>query len=158
MPRVSKRELYSLVENKQEMLIACISERVKRFEVPTELPSPRDRRALGPILTSFGAKLVQEISDSAVIAVFRLAVAAIGQAASRFALGKIMVQAQASGLIAGQPAELAEQFAGLLWRDLMVSLLLGAAVRPNPREIAGRARVAAADFLQLHPLPKDPIN
>jgi hypothetical protein len=37
----------------------------------------------------------------------------------------------------------------------MVSLLLGVAERPNPREIAGRARDAAAAFLQLHPLPND---
>jgi len=38
-----------------------------------------------------------------------------------------MAEAQASGLLTGGPAELAEQFAGLLWRDLMVSLLLGVA-------------------------------
>jgi len=31
---------------------------------------------------------------------------------------------------AGQPAHLAEQFAGLLWGTLMVSLLLGVAERP----------------------------
>jgi hypothetical protein len=43
----------------------------------------------------------------------------------------------------------------LLWRDLMVSLLLGVAERPNSREIAVRARDAAAAFLQLHPLPND---
>jgi hypothetical protein len=43
----------------------------------------------------------------------------------------------------------------LLWRDLLVSLLLGVAERPNPREIARRARDAAATFLQLHPLPND---
>jgi hypothetical protein len=66
-----------------------------------------------------------------------------------------MARAQTSGLLAGRPAELAQQFAGLLWRDLMVSLLLGVAERPSPREIAGRAREAAAAFLQLHPLPKD---
>jgi hypothetical protein len=66
-----------------------------------------------------------------------------------------MAQAQTSGLLAGRPAELAQQFAGLLWGDLMVSLLLGVAERPNPREIAGRARDAAAAFLQLHPLPKE---
>ncbi len=64
-------------------------------------------------------------------------------------------EAQASGLLTGRPAELAEQFAGLLWRDLMVSLLLGVAERPTPREIAGRARDATAAFLQLHPLPND---
>jgi len=66
-----------------------------------------------------------------------------------------MAEAQVSGLLTGRPAELAEQFAGLLWRDLMVSLLLGVAQRPTPREIAARARDATAAFLQLHPLPKE---
>jgi len=37
----------------------------------------------------------------------------------------------------------------------MVSLLLGVAEQPNPREIAVRAGAAAAAFLQLHPLPKE---
>ena len=166
--RVSKRELYRLVGNKQEMLIACISERAKRFEVPDDLPVLRDRETLAKVLTSFGTRLVREISDPTVIAVFRLAVAevvqapevaralnSIGREASRAALRKIMALAQASGLVTGRPTELAEQFAGLLWRDLMVSLLLGVAGRPTPREVAGRARDATAAFLQLHPLPKD---
>jgi hypothetical protein len=79
----------------------------------------------------------------------------IGRETSRAALRKIMTRAQASGLLTGRPGELAEQFAGLLWRDLMVSLLLGVAERPNPREIAGRPRDAAAAFLQLHGLPRE---
>ena len=163
--RVSKRELYALVGNKQEMLIACISQRAKRLDVPADLPALHDRETLEQVLTSFGTKFVREISDPTVIAVFRLAIAeavqapevaralnSIGREASRAALRKIMARAQASGLLTGRrPAELAEQFAGLLWRDLMVSLLLGVAERPNPREIAGRARDAAAAFLQLHP-------
>jgi len=166
--RVSKRELYALVGNKQEMLIACISERAKRLEVPADLPLPHDRETLEQVLASFGTKLVHEVSDPTVIAVFRLAIAeavqapevaraldSTGREASRAALRKIMAQAQASGLLTGRPAELAGQFAGLLWRDLMVSLLLGVAERPNPREIAGRARDAAAAFLQLHPLPRN---
>jgi AcrR family transcriptional regulator len=166
--RVSKRELYALVGNKQEMLIACISERARRLDVPADLPVLRDRETLEQVLASFGAKLVREVSDPTVIAVFRLAIGEAGQApevaralnsvgreASRAALRKIMAEAQASGLLTGRPAELAEQFAGLLWRDLLVSLLLGVAERPNPREIAGRARDAAAAFLQLHPLPND---
>ena len=165
--RVSKRELYALVGNKQKMLIACISERAKRLEVPADLPVPRDRETLTQLLASFGTKLIREVSDPTVIAVFRLAIAeavqapevaraldSTGREASRAALRKIMAQAQASGLLAGRPAELAGQFAGLLWRDLMVSLLLGVAERPTPREIAGRAREAAAAFLQLHPLLK----
>jgi AcrR family transcriptional regulator len=44
--RVSKRELYELVGNKQEMLIACISERAKRLDVPADLPMLRDRETL----------------------------------------------------------------------------------------------------------------
>ena len=66
-----------------------------------------------------------------------------------------MAGAQASGLLTGHPAELAKQFAGLLWCDLQVSLLLGVAKRPNPREIARHARNAAAALLQLHPLPNE---
>jgi AcrR family transcriptional regulator len=166
--RVSKRELYALVGNKQEMLTACISERARRLEVPADLPVLRDREILEQVLASFGTKLVREVSDPTVIAVFRLAIGeavqapevaralnSIGREASRVALRKIMAGAQASGLLTGRPAELAEQFAGLLWRDLMVSLLLGVAERPNSREIAVRARDAAAAFLQLHPLPKE---
>jgi len=166
--RVSKRELYALVGNKQEMLIACIRRRAKRFDVPADLPVLRDRETLAQVLVSFGTKLVREASDPTVIAVFRLAISEVIQAPevaraldsiarerSRAALRKIMAQAQASGLLTGRPAELAKQFAGLLWRDLQVSLLLGVADRPNSREIAQRARDAAAAFLQLHPQPND---
>jgi AcrR family transcriptional regulator len=166
--RVSKRELYELVGNKQEMLIACISARAKRLDVPADLPVVRNRGTLEQVLTSFGTKFVHEVSDPAVIAVFRLAIAeavqapevaralnSIGREASRATLRKIMAEAQASRLLMGQPAELAEQFGGLLWRDLLVSLLLGVAERPTAREIAGRACAAAAAFLELHPLPKD---
>jgi AcrR family transcriptional regulator len=164
--RVSKRELYALVGNKQEMLIACIDRRAKRFEVPADLPVMRDRETLAQALISFGTTVVREASDPAVIAVFRLAVSEVIQAPevarvldsiarerSRAALRKIMARAQGSGLLPGRPVELAKQFAGLLWRDLQVSLLLGVAERPNPHEIARRARDAAAAFLQLHPLP-----
>jgi AcrR family transcriptional regulator len=167
---VSKRELYALVGNKQEMLIACITGRAKRFDVPVDLPALSDRETLEHVLVSVGARLVREISDPTVIAVFRLAISeviqapevaraldSIGREASRVALRKVMALAQHAGLLTGRPAELAAKFAGLLWRDLMVSLLLGVAERPNSREIAARARDAAAAFLQLHPLPKDSV-
>ena len=162
--RVSKRELYAQVGNKHEMLIACIRERAKRLSLPADLPVPHDHVALAKLLTGFGANLVYEISDPTVIAVFRLAIAeanqapgvarsldSIGREASRSALRKIMARAVAAKLLAGQPVELAAQFSGLLWRDLLVSLLLGVAIRPSPGECAKRARAAAAAFLQLHP-------
>lgn len=161
---VSKRELYALVGNKQEMLIACISERARRLRVTADLPEPRDREMLARVLTSFGTRMLREISDPTVIAVFRLAIAeavhapevaraldSIGREASRAAARKIMGAAQAAGLLDGSPAEYAEQFGGLLWGNLMISLLLGVAERPNPREIAARARDTAAAFLRLHP-------
>src|SRR5690349_23905049 len=50
--RVSKRELYALVGNKQEMLVACISERAKRLVVPADLPVLRDRDTLEQVLAS----------------------------------------------------------------------------------------------------------
>ncbi len=169
--RVSKRELYARVGNKQEMLIACIRERAKRLHLPADLPALRDRETLARVLASLGTQLVREISDPTVIAVFRLAIAesvhapevarainSIGRETRRVALRNIMARAKASGLLKGRPAELAEHFGGLLWGDLMVSLLLGVAERPNPREIAERARDAAAAFLQLHPLPNDAVR
>lgn len=162
--RVSKRELYSLVGNKQQILVACISERSrKRFTVPAELPVPRDRETLGQVLSAFGAQLLREVSEPVVIAVFRLAIAEVAQApevaraldsigreTARAALRKLMSQAQAAGLLDGVPAELAEQFIGLLWRDLLVGLILGVTERPGPREIAARARDASSAFLRLH--------
>lgn len=164
--RVSKRELYALVGNKKEMLIACISARATRLQVPADLPVPHDRETLAHVLTSLGTQLVREITDPTVIAVFRLAIAeavhapevaqaldSTGRETSRAALRQIMARARASGLIDGRPAELAEQYSGLLWGNLMVSLLLGVAERPNSREVAARARNATAVFLQLHPLP-----
>jgi AcrR family transcriptional regulator len=165
--RVSKRELYALVGNKQEMLIASIKERATRLQAPADMPVPHDRETLARVLTTLGTQLVREVSDPAVVAVFRLAIAeavhapevaraldSLGRETSRAAVRDIMTRARASGLLDGRPAELAEQFGALLWRDLIVSLLLGVAERPNPRQIERRARDAAAAFLQLHPLPE----
>jgi len=164
--RVSKRELYAVVGNKQELLIACISERATRLHVPADLPVLRDRETFARVLASFGAQLLHEISDPAVIAVFRLAIAealqapevaraldSIGREARRAALRQIMVGARTAGLLKGNPSRLADQFGGLLLGDLMINLLLGVATRPDRREIAARARSAAAAFLQLHSPP-----
>jgi AcrR family transcriptional regulator len=164
--RVSKRELYALVGNKQKMLIAAIGERAKRLKAPADMPTVRDRATLTQVLTALGIQLMREVSDPAVVAVFRLAIAeavqapevartldGVGRETSRAALRHIMTQARAAGLVDGRPAELAQEFAGLLWRDLMISLLLGVAERPNARAIEARARDAAAAFLRLHPIP-----
>jgi AcrR family transcriptional regulator len=160
---VSKRELYAEVGNKEEILIACIRARATRLKAPADLPIPHDRETLEQVLASFATQLVREITDPTVITVFRLAIAdavrspevaqaldSIGREASRAALRQIMTQAQTAGLLEGRPADLAERFGGLLWGNLMISLLLGVAERPSSREIAARARDATAAFLQLH--------
>lgn len=166
--RVSKRELYSLVGNKQELLAACITERARRLPLPADLPVPRDRGTLEQVLASFGTQLLREISDPTVIGVYRLAIAeavhapevaqaldSIGRETTCTALRDIMAQAQASGVLDGRPAELVEQFYGLLSGNLMIDLLLGTAKRPSVREIAERARDATAAFVQLHSPPID---
>jgi AcrR family transcriptional regulator len=163
--RVSKRDLYALVGNKQELLAACVSSRAGRLQLPVDLPVPQDREGLAEVLTSFGSQLVREVTDPAVVAVFRLAIAeavgapevaraldSVGRATARGALQQIMARARSSGLLDGRPNELAEQFAALLWGDLMIELLLGVAERPSSREIAARARRATTAFLKLHPV------
>ena len=162
--RVSKRALYELVGNKQEMLVACIAERAQRLRVPTDLPKLRDRETLARVLAAVGTQLLREISDPTVIAVFRLAIAeavrapevartldSIGGETSRGALREIMTRAQQTGILSGNPLDMAEHFAGLLWGNLMLGLLLRVADRPNPREFARRARDATAAFLRLYP-------
>ena len=164
--RVSKRELYALVGSKQEMLAACIGERARRLQMQAGLPEPRDRETLARVLETFGAQLLREVSDPTVIAVFRLAAAeavrapevaqalnSLGVKPSRAALREVMNRARSAGLLGGEPAEMAEHFAGLLWGNLMTGLLLKTAERPTPREIARRAKAAAAALLQLYAKP-----
>ena len=168
--RVSKRELYALVGNKQEMLAACIRERAERLRAPADLPEPRDRRSLERALVAFGTQLLAETTNPTVIAVFRLAIAeavrapevarvldSCGRQTSGAALTAIMAEAGAHGLLSGPPPQLAEQFAGLLWGDLMTSLLLRVIEPPTPRQITRRARSATTAFLQIHPdLSREP--
>jgi AcrR family transcriptional regulator len=163
---VSKRALYALFGNKQEMLVACISQRAARLRVPADLPVPTDRETLAQVLTGFGTQILSEVTDPPVVAVFRLAIAeatrapevaqtltSVAREASRAALIGIMTRAEASGLLDGRPTEMAERFSALLWGNLMIGLLLRVVERPSPREIARRAREAAAVFLLLYPQP-----
>jgi hypothetical protein len=62
------------------MLIACIRERATQLDVPADLPVLCDRETLAQVLASFGTKLVREVSDPTVIAVFRLTISQVIQA------------------------------------------------------------------------------
>jgi len=162
--KVSKRELYAVVGNKQEMLVTCIRERAQRLRPPDDLPEPRDRATLERLLVAVGTQLLRETTTDTVIAAFRLAIAEAvrapevaaaldvhGRQTGRAALTAIMTKAQHQGLLDGRPPEMAEQFAGLLWGDLMMSLLLRIADPPDIQDIAARGAPAAAAFLRLHP-------
>jgi AcrR family transcriptional regulator len=165
--RVSKRELYALFGNKEAMLAACIANRSQRMRLPAEVPAARDRKMLAATLARFGAILLREICQPAVIGVFRLAIAEAGRSpevartldtfgreASRAALRNVLTQAQSAGLLrVVDPAPMAAQFLALLWGDLMMSLLLRLRDAPTTREIDQRAKSAADAFLQLHPAP-----
>lgn len=161
--RVSKRELYALVGNKQDMLVACIGERARRLRLPAETPPIRDRATLASVLVSFGAQLVREVADPSVVATFRLAIAeasrapevaesldSIGRESTRAALRTIMEKAKKSKILTGSASELAQRFAALLFGDLLVSLLLGVAEQPSKREIEKRAEEATSSFLRLY--------
>lgn len=161
--RVSKRELYALVGNKEQMLIKCITERAKRLQAPSDLPVPQDRESFRHILAGFGTQLIREVTDPVVVAVFRLAIAevihapevaraldSIGRQTTRVAINGIMTRAVAAKLVDGNPAELSAEFSALLFGDLMVSLLLGVADRPSAKDAAVRTQRAVTAFIMLH--------
>ncbi len=162
--KVSKRELYALVGNKQEMLAACIRTRAQRLRMPVDVPEAKTREELAAALAAIGEVLLREVSDRAVIAVFRLAIAEavrapeiarsldqIGREAGRSALRTVLSQARAAKLVDGAPAEMAERFGALLWGNLMLNLLMRIEPQPGEAEVRRRAREAAAALLQLYP-------
>src|SRR3954464_3106530 len=132
--RVSKRELYALVGNKQALLVACIGRRATRLDLPADMPEPCDRETLERALVIVGTHILREITEPNVVAAFRLAIAAalhapegaqtvdsIGREAIRAAFRRLMARAQSSGLLHGSAAELAEQFGSLLWGNTMIN-------------------------------------
>ncbi len=162
--KVSKRDLYALVGKKEDMLIACITERATRLKWPQDAPPPRDREALTKALERFGVQLLWEVTDPTVVSIFRLAIAEaerapevahtldrIGRAASRDALGALLTQAKASGLVRGDTAEMGRRFSALLWGDLMLGLLLCVAERPGERALKQQAHQATEAFMRLYP-------
>lgn len=161
--RVSKRELYALVGNKQALLAACIRRRAAHLALPPDVPEPRDRDTLERALVTVGTHMLREITEPNVVAAFRLAIAealhapevahavdSIGRETVRAALRRMMSRAQSAGLLEGSATELAEQFGSLLWGNTMVDLLLGVAERPSAREIVRRARDATVALLELN--------
>ncbi len=162
--RVSKRELYALVGNKEEMLAACIAQRGSRMRLPEGFPQPGDRAGLRAALRTYGATILREITDPDVVAAFRLGVGeakrspaiartiqARGREPARAALGALLRSARASRLlVAADVAEMTSRFNGLLWGDVLVWILLGLEKAPGAKEIERRAAGAAEAFLSIY--------
>jgi AcrR family transcriptional regulator len=164
LAKVSKREIYAFFDSKEEMLVACISGRAARMRwTPAGVPEPRDRETLAATLEAFGTRLLSEVTQPTVVAVFQLAIAEAhrapevariletqGREANRAPLRKILTQARDAGLLHGDCAEIAEQFIALLYGNIMVGLLLRVAAAPTPAEVRKRAHWAAQAILKLH--------
>jgi AcrR family transcriptional regulator len=165
--KISKRDLYANFGSKHAVLVACIKSRADRMRLPPDLPTPRTRQMLASTLTAFATNLVREVSHPSVIATFRLAIAEAtrspeiaqaldvgGRDAAHSALAELLANAQSIKLVGpGEPREMATQYLGLLWENLMVGLLLGVAAIPEPADAERRATKATAAFMQLHPHP-----
>jgi AcrR family transcriptional regulator len=161
--RLSKRDLYAAFRSKQAVLLACITQRAERMRLPADLPEPTSRATLAATLAAFGATVIREVCEPAVAAMYRLAIAEAERApdvaatlsasrlASRDALERLVVRAQAAGVLdAGEPRRMVERFFALLWGDLLVDRLLTAAPVPSAGEIEQRAKDAGATFLELY--------
>ncbi len=162
--RVSKRELYALVGNKEQMLAICIAERGNRMRLPEGFPAPTDRPSLEKALRRYGETMLRELSAPGVIAVMRLGVAeakrspgigksldAMGRAPARAALEALLRPAQASRLLVDADMdEMVFDFNGLLWGVRYTWILLGVDKVPGPREIERRAADAARRFLRIY--------
>jgi AcrR family transcriptional regulator len=163
--KVSKRELYALVGDKQDILVCCITERATRMRSqPADIPKPQSRQALEHLLELYGLRLLTEATHPTVVSMHRLAIAeatrspevaralqSMARQPIRALLREILHDARSQGLLCGDPADMTEQFMGLLWGDLMMNLLLRTAETPGATEIKRRAGYAARAFLLLNP-------
>jgi AcrR family transcriptional regulator len=162
--KVSKRELYAEFGSKQGILEALIASTSARMQVPLAPVEFADRADLANVLTRYGTTALAELTQPAVLAINRLAVAEAGRSSdlgrildhggrepNRLALAALLAKAQARGILgAGDPDQMGSQFFSLLMGDLMVRLLLGVARPPDAREIRRRAAAATEAVLALH--------
>jgi AcrR family transcriptional regulator len=162
--RVSKRELYALVGNKQQMLATCIAARGDRMRLPEDFPEPTDPGSLETALRRYGETMLRELSNPGVIAVMRLGIGEVkrspgigksldakGRAQAKAALERLLRSAQAARLLGdANMEEMVFDFYGLLWGMRLTWILLGVDKVPAAKEIERRAAQAASRFLRIH--------
>jgi len=161
--KVSKRDLYALVGNKQAIFQACVATRSSRMAAPGAGPPPATGAELAAALTRFGEGLLRELLHPAVIGVHRLVIAegdrspelgvemARVRRSNEAAVGRLIGDAQGRGLVVGGDTDaMAEQFLDLLGGSRMLLSVLAGGEAPTPGDQARRAADAAAAFVDLH--------
>jgi AcrR family transcriptional regulator len=161
--RVSKRDLYALVGNKQEVLRACIATRAQRMSAEGVLSRrPRARPEMEAALTRIGETMLTELLEPAVVAVHRLAIAEAERSpelgaelgrvrdAKRAFIAGLFTDAQRWGLVAaGDASAMAETFLDLLGGPRLILRALSGGVTSTD-EIHRLAAQAAAAFVRLN--------
>jgi AcrR family transcriptional regulator len=163
--KVSKRDLYAMFPTKASMLVACITSRSQKMDMPEGLSEPEDRQMLAATLGAFAANFLVETLHPDVIGMYRLAIAEAvrspevaqmlqdARQAHRAILTDLFARAQGKGLLPpGDAAEMALRYFALTSEDLILSLLLGGQP-PTRSQIEHRAARSAAEFLLIHPKP-----
>jgi AcrR family transcriptional regulator len=162
--RVSKRELYALVGNKEQMLATCISERGRRMRLPEDFPEPTDRASLRAALLTFAKTMLREITDPGVIEVMRLGIAeakrspavarsidAMGRTPATAAFEALVRPAHRARLLRSADfADMKSLFQGALWGSLLIWILLGLEKPPTAKEIERRAEIVVSAFLETY--------
>jgi len=162
--KVSKRDLYALFGNKDEILLACIEERATAISGSLKLPDSETVTDLARILQTFGYRLLKATTRSEIIAAFRFAIArsqdlpaaarAIdrsGRRASRAALGRLLKHAIEHDLIRdGDMDKMIRTYFGLLWADLQVGLLMGVSKAPSEQELQSISSDTAETFISVY--------
>ena len=165
--KVSKRELYVLFNDKQDILLECIIARAHAMQKPLNIPLPGDAQALAEALRSFGISHVRGVVHPEVLAVFRFAILVSDDSPeiarilersrqwTRGAVARMLTHSQDKGFLgAGDPAEITAGFFSVLWGDLMIRLLMRIAKPPGNAEIERRAEKASRWVLSQYPVAK----
>lgn len=162
--KVSKRDLYLVAASKTELLRQAIAEQAGKLRPPPELPAAAGREAFAAALATFGLTALDSLCDRTVLALYRFAAVeaetapeiarmldGLGRDAGRAALGRALSRAQADHFIrAGDPAAQADDFAALLWGDLLLRLVMRLAEAPPHAALERRSHEATAKFLRLY--------
>jgi AcrR family transcriptional regulator len=161
----SKETLYKWFGDRDGLLTATVRWQASQVRAGNWDGARLDASALQASLEAFAANWLKVITSRTSVALNRVAVSHAGSGKSnlgqivlangRFAIGErlkpLLEAAREAGLIDFDDTETAfRTFFGLVGRDVQIRMLLGDRLKLTEAEIAGDARRATQQFLQLH--------